>query len=318
MRTDARVIVVLGMHRSGTSAITKGLEVMGVNLGQHLMPGDADNVKGYFEDVDINRLNVELLARSGHDWTTLAPVEKTKLQELAGTALESSARDLLRERLSTCDTFGFKDPRMCRLLPFWMKVFSDLELEARFILMMRNPEAIAASLFSRNRIPRVKALYMWATHLIAAFTETAGYRRALIDYDELVTNTVATITRLAESLSLTNEIDQKALKVFEAEFIDQRLRHHHGLEGEGKVSTPKLILRLVSLIERAQSGQINIDDRGFSQSLRRIESELQDRVDLLAYIDTLDRIIIQDQQRLKAATAEQQRLIDAAEDKAGT
>jgi hypothetical protein len=64
--SDKRLVVVLGMHRSGTSAITRALEVLGVNVGTNLLPPvDGDNAKGFFEDVEINSLNVEILRALG-------------------------------------------------------------------------------------------------------------------------------------------------------------------------------------------------------------------------------------------------------------
>lgn len=75
IRTEGKsIVVVLGMHRSGTSAITRGLMVLGVELGDNLMPPAADNNKGFFEDVDVNAINVELYRSLGHgqDWHTLA------------------------------------------------------------------------------------------------------------------------------------------------------------------------------------------------------------------------------------------------------
>ena len=55
------IVVVLGMHRSGTSAVTRGLMVMGVELGDHLMPPvPDDNEKGFFEEIDVNAINMEV------------------------------------------------------------------------------------------------------------------------------------------------------------------------------------------------------------------------------------------------------------------
>lgn len=62
-----QLIVVLGMHRSGTSAITRGLQVLGVELGDQLMPGAVgDNEKGYWEDSDPNAWKIELLQTLGN------------------------------------------------------------------------------------------------------------------------------------------------------------------------------------------------------------------------------------------------------------
>jgi len=74
------IVVVLGMHRSGTSAITRGLQVMGVNLGNQLMPPVAgNNEKGFFEDTAVSSINSELLGAMGQDWHTLAFVHTDEL-----------------------------------------------------------------------------------------------------------------------------------------------------------------------------------------------------------------------------------------------
>src|SRR5882724_9597278 len=58
-----RLIVVLGMHRSGTSAMTRALQAMGVELGSRLMPPvEGENDKGFWEDLELNALNIEVLA----------------------------------------------------------------------------------------------------------------------------------------------------------------------------------------------------------------------------------------------------------------
>ena len=62
-----KIIVVLGMHRSGTSAITRGLQTLGVNLGSSLIPPDDNNEKGFFEDIEINSFNNQLLSALGSD-----------------------------------------------------------------------------------------------------------------------------------------------------------------------------------------------------------------------------------------------------------
>lgn len=69
-----RLIVVVGMHRSGTSTITRSLQVMGVELDDNLMPPAADNEKGFWEDCDLNALNIEMLSVLGKDWFSFFPV----------------------------------------------------------------------------------------------------------------------------------------------------------------------------------------------------------------------------------------------------
>ena len=67
-----KLIVVLGMHRSGTSAVIKALSCMGVSLGDNFMPAGIDNPKGFFEDKAINQLNIEMLEAIGQHWFSLS------------------------------------------------------------------------------------------------------------------------------------------------------------------------------------------------------------------------------------------------------
>ena len=75
-----QIVVVLGMHRSGTSAITRGLQVLGVELGSNLLSPEAGiNDKGFWEDVDVTAFNDEFLKELGHDWHTLTPIMSEEL-----------------------------------------------------------------------------------------------------------------------------------------------------------------------------------------------------------------------------------------------
>lgn len=88
---NKKLIVVLGMHRSGTSAITRGLQVLGVNLGDNLMPPvEGNNAKGFFEDLDLNALNVELLQTLRSDWDYLSPIEDSDVEKLTEKWILSS------------------------------------------------------------------------------------------------------------------------------------------------------------------------------------------------------------------------------------
>ena len=77
---NSRLIVVLGMHRSGTSAITRGLQALDVNLGEQLMPPvENNNDKGFFEDIEVNKLNIELLNAMDSDWDDVSVIPSTAL-----------------------------------------------------------------------------------------------------------------------------------------------------------------------------------------------------------------------------------------------
>jgi len=113
------LVVVLGMHRSGTSAITRGLQALGVQLGDRLLPAHADaNAKGFWEDVDVLALNMELLRAIGSDWDHVRPVGAAEVRLLRESGFAARAAQLLRSKMGSAARYGFKDPRVARLLGF--------------------------------------------------------------------------------------------------------------------------------------------------------------------------------------------------------
>ena len=91
------LFVVLGMHRSGTSVITRGLQVLDIDLGQNLMPpvsGISD--KGLFEDIDANAINIELIRSFKYYWHTLAPIPTIELLSEKVEPLRIRAINLLQ------------------------------------------------------------------------------------------------------------------------------------------------------------------------------------------------------------------------------
>ena len=121
------VVVVLGMHRSGTSALTKALEVMGVSLSENLMPEGEFNPKGHWEDLDVVSINDRLLAETDSIWSSPTLTEINFESQLVSLLLDEAV-SLVSNRVDEHAVWGFKDPRTSRLLPFWQAVFSRLSL----------------------------------------------------------------------------------------------------------------------------------------------------------------------------------------------
>ena len=117
--TKPRLIVVLGMHRSGTSAITRALMALGVDLGSSLLPPDKDiNDAGYWEDVDLNRLNMEMLHALQTDWHHLAPLPQDFVARLSERGFLLRAVDLLRAKISAWSVLGLKIRESLYYCPF--------------------------------------------------------------------------------------------------------------------------------------------------------------------------------------------------------
>jgi hypothetical protein len=142
-------VIILGMHRSGTSALTGSLEQAGLVLGE-VDTASPDNRKGNRESRRLMALHDDLLERNGGSWHT--PPERVQWAPVH-RAMRDCYGDLFRERTH----WGFKDPRTLLVLTGWLDAFPDATLVGVF----RDPLSVARSLHDRNGIPVAKGLLLW-------------------------------------------------------------------------------------------------------------------------------------------------------------
>ena len=196
-----RLIVVLGMHRSGTSAITRGLQVMGVGLGDRLIPPvEGNNPKGFWEDIDLNSLNAEMLSACDSDWHYVAAIDSIDVERLREQGHVLRAAELLRQKVCSAPIFGFKDPRVAKLLLFWKGVFSSCQFDVSYIVVLRHPLSVAKSLANRDGIEPEQSYLLWLGHVMTSLTGSAGNKRILVDYDRLMQSPDHELNRIAKSL----------------------------------------------------------------------------------------------------------------------
>jgi len=219
------LFVVLGMHRSGTSAITRGLQILGVDLGEKLIPPIAgNNDKGFWEDWDINMLNSEMLSVLQKDWHFLTPIQPSDVNILRKDWYVSRALEILKEKTSgSTQVFGFKDPRTTMLLPFWKEVFVQGQYRVNYIIALRHPLSVCQSLYKRDGFDIEKGLLLWLEHIISGLESTIGEQRIIVDYDRLMQAPGVELRRIAKKFNL--EIIPSEQIKYEREFLDNKLRH---------------------------------------------------------------------------------------------
>jgi hypothetical protein len=168
------VLFVLGMHRSGTSCVSRILNLMGASLGP--VRGDADVKPGeeaHWESPTVNWLNEDMLERSGGDW--LRPPSE----------LRSSSRDVWRCRRALWEFGGasvaaIKDPRMLITYPVWERVRPDHSI----IACLRHPGNVARSLERRDGITLAEGMDLWSAYNARLLDLTANGRRVYwFDFD---------------------------------------------------------------------------------------------------------------------------------------
>lgn len=217
-----KLIIVLGMHRSGTSAVMNALSCLGVQQGDDLLPPGVDNPKGFFEDRDLNLLNIEMLEFIGKQWFSLSLVEDADVDLLVANGYLDKAIKLIHKKTQSSAIFGFKDPRVAKLLKFWKRVFALLDSDVHYIFCTRNPLSVAQSLQTRNKIPLRKGCWLWLSYNLSIVAESETPLIPL-DYDQLMESPAEQIEYLAKALELP--VDPLLREEFIGGFLDKNLRH---------------------------------------------------------------------------------------------
>jgi hypothetical protein len=271
-----RLIIVLGMHRSGTSAITRGLKTLGVELGDNLYAPDPNiNAKGYWEDADLAGLNIRLLEALGSQWHDARPLPRDFVDRLASAGFLPQAVDLLQAKLQAHRVFGFKDPRNSLLLPFWKRAFARLDVRVGYVLAVRNPLSVIESLARRDRFDFKKSAQLWLMHSVHMMENTNSEKeRAIVDYDTLMETPAEVLRRIGRSLAL--DAIPCELEAYEREFLDRTLRHseydpdHPALTG----FMGTMLRDLYAALRQAACGMITLDSEAMLRQLSRARREL--------------------------------------------
>jgi hypothetical protein len=224
------------------------METIGADLGANLgHPVAGENDKGFFEDLDIHRINAELLHAAGSSWDSLAPVDLDRIAPATLDVFRERATSVLLEKC-WAKIFALKDPRISRLLPFWMPVFERSGLRIVYVIAIRNPISVARSLKRRDRFSLEKSCRLWLAHMAPAIRATEGRRRVLVDYDRLIDEPITELTRVSTCLGL--QLNAQRAAIYAQEFLDNRLRHWQFTPDEldAAHAAPQLAQRLFQVL----------------------------------------------------------------------
>lgn len=151
----APLILILGMHRSGTSLLASVLQCLGAALPGILIPADQHNPEGYFEWGELVALQERLLIDLGRWWPSAEgclPMPPGWMQQIAAVKAQHQLLELISRHLQgqqeTC--WVIKDPRTSRLLPLWLNVAEALQIPLRLLLAIRDPAEVVCSLVRRD------------------------------------------------------------------------------------------------------------------------------------------------------------------------
>lgn len=214
----ARVIPIIGMHRSGTSALAGAMHKLGADLGPSsswIQPA-SDNPRGFFEYAPVVDLDRDLLAALGGSWSNPPPLP-------SGWTGDSRIADLRirAERLASelPERMVMKDPRLSLLLPLWQEV---ARVPAT-ILCLRHPVSVANSLIARDEFTLEQGLFLWFRYNSAALINSP--EALVVEYESLLTQPGRELERVAQHLGL--EVSPETLEGA-SDRVYRSMAHHDG------------------------------------------------------------------------------------------
>jgi hypothetical protein len=235
-----QAVIILGMHRSGTSALTGALARLGLALPNTPLAGAADNPEGFFESRRIVSCNTRLMRAQTCAWNICFTLEPATVQAQATPELLEELYQILHGEFGDTGSFVLKDPRLCLLLPLWFPGLQRLSASQKVLLLARHPAEVVDSHARRNQHEAADTLLNWLHHMLEAEKMTRSLRRAVLLYEDLLAGWQAA---LGQALRTAGIATPRSFAVAGAEidqFISPGLRHHKAVETGARIGPPQL------------------------------------------------------------------------------
>ncbi len=183
---DRTAVVVLGMHRSGTSAVAGTAVRLGLAPPRTPLPEATDNPTGFYESLPLIYLNEKFLFSAKCAWNLCLNFEPEWLDTMLSPSDRQLVADLLEYEFGDAPGFVMKDPRLCLTLPAWLPALRARWSKISALIVIRHPSEVVRSLAQRNDLPQASSAPQWLHHVLEAERLTRGIPRAVIFYDELL------------------------------------------------------------------------------------------------------------------------------------
>jgi len=219
-------IIVLGMHRSGTSLIAELIHRWGASgRVKECLPSNQWNARGYWELAPLVNFNRRLLRETGSNWS-LPPSQRSD-SKLAALASHPRYRHEALSLIASMNLEGshnwfWKDPRLSLLLPFWQRLWD----QPRYVICLRNPLEIGRSLQERDNLSFSVSMMLWHRYMISILEWTRGLPVIVMSYSKVLRNPQMECERLANFLSGQEPCQDPVKAAAEMKkSVDGKLRH---------------------------------------------------------------------------------------------
>jgi GT2 family glycosyltransferase len=265
-------ILIVGMHRSGTSALTRVINLHGVPLGRQLLEAAFDNETGFWENQAVVHLHERILDHLGSSWDDPLELPSGWLEEIEGAGFLEELVRLIREEFGDASLWAVKDPRLCRFLPLWLKALASLRIEPRLVFAVRHPAEVVGSLVRRNGMSPAAASMLWLRHLAEPLRASHGSPRCMTDYAGLLADWRGCMDSLAQCLAIEWPVPSGTIAKEVSADLRPDLKHQHAAAA-GELLPPSWRDDILGIHERCLEAMRNGQD--WSALERSVESFIE-------------------------------------------
>lgn len=225
-KTKTKTVIVLGMHRSGTSITAGILSLMGVNMGR-IGPPKISNIKGHFEDLDFLSLNEKILLSHNASWRN--PPKKIVIYP----SLKNEAKNLVFKKQKIL--WGWKDPRTVFTIDYY---FDDI-INPYFIFIHRDSNKVAESLFKRDKTSledNLIVIQRYKRRIDFLIKKTKNYPQLFIKMEKIIENPILEANKIASFLNIkiTNNQQRKILSFVVPSYKKKLIQKYFKLKNSAK------------------------------------------------------------------------------------
>lgn len=244
------IVIVLGMHRSGTSAFTGALKIAGFDLGRDIMQANEYNVEGYFENNKIVELNDKILGYFNASWDSMffLPEKWEEDERLKQSKLD--AIQIINSEFNKENNIAIKDPRFGILLPFWKSVFETLQIKPNYCVVLRSPIEISLSLENRDHFSIQKSHILWTNYLMAIELSTRAEKRIFINFPDFLKSPIGTLKRHSRYFKLKYSFPLPEMETKIEEFVNSKHRHYNSSSKKTSDKIPAMVNEYFILLKQ--------------------------------------------------------------------
>lgn len=193
MTHPSSVLLVAGMHRSGTSFLGESCGALGFTLPRDAGGPAEDNPRGHFEPRAVVALNDRVLSREGAIWLRVGPLALPS----PTAAMLSQMDEAISQSFGDADRVMVKDPRLSLTLPLWRAWIEARDIRAAVLIALRDPREVAHSLARRNGLGTEAAMLSWINHTLSAVAGSEGLPRQIVLFPDWTQDPAPTLARVA-------------------------------------------------------------------------------------------------------------------------